>query len=257
MLMHGCKEGQCAACKSFLLDGEVDLDRYSKFALNDFEKEEGWTLLCRAHAESDLEVELNNYDEEVLRSGIALQTVKMRIEAIEELTHDIRRLVLRPGRDRDGPSSSTSSTSTSRSPARRATTGRSGWRTFRPTLRATRVHDQDVSGREVLRLLADGGITPGQEVEVTGPYGVFTLRETTGRPLVFIGGGAGMAPILALLRSMVRRAASARRPTTTGLGPGGLFELAELERGSRHIRRASSPPSTARTRSGTATRLGH
>ena len=27
MLMHGCKEGQCAACKSFLLDGEVDLDR--------------------------------------------------------------------------------------------------------------------------------------------------------------------------------------------------------------------------------------
>ena len=74
MLMHGCKEGQCAACKSFLLDGEVDLEKYSTFALNDFEKEEGWTLLCRAHAESDLEVELINYDEEVLRSGVALQT---------------------------------------------------------------------------------------------------------------------------------------------------------------------------------------
>ncbi len=66
MLMHGCKEGQCAACKSFLLDGEVDLEKYSTFALNDMEKEEGWTLLCRAHAESDLEVELINYDEEVL-----------------------------------------------------------------------------------------------------------------------------------------------------------------------------------------------
>ena len=25
MLMHGCKEGQCSACKSFILDGEVDL----------------------------------------------------------------------------------------------------------------------------------------------------------------------------------------------------------------------------------------
>ena len=48
MLMHGCKEGQCSACKSFLLDGEVDLDKYSTFALNDYEKEEGWTLLCRA-----------------------------------------------------------------------------------------------------------------------------------------------------------------------------------------------------------------
>src|ERR1700759_285425 len=94
MLMHGCKEGQCAACKSFLLDGEVDLEKYSTFALNDFEKEEGWTLLCRAHAESDLEVELINYDEEVLRSGVALQTQQLRVEKIEELTHDIRRLVL-------------------------------------------------------------------------------------------------------------------------------------------------------------------
>src|SRR5256885_1765056 len=94
MLMHGCKEGQCAACKSFLLDGEVDLDKYSNFALNDFERDEGWTLLCRAHAMSDLEVELINYDEEVLRSGIALTTETMRVETIEALTHDIHRLVL-------------------------------------------------------------------------------------------------------------------------------------------------------------------
>jgi propane monooxygenase reductase subunit len=47
MLMHGCKEGQCSACKSFILDGEVDLDRYSTFALPDFEEAEGWTL-CAA-----------------------------------------------------------------------------------------------------------------------------------------------------------------------------------------------------------------
>jgi propane monooxygenase reductase subunit len=94
LLMHGCKEGQCAACKSFLLDGEVDLDRYSTFALNDYEQEEGWTLLCRAHALSDVEIELINYDEEVLRSGVPLQTQAMRVQAIEPLTHDIRRLVL-------------------------------------------------------------------------------------------------------------------------------------------------------------------
>src|SRR3954452_19708629 len=95
MLMHGCKEGQCSACKSFLLDGEVDLDRYSTFALPDFEEAEGWTLLCRAHALSDLEVELINYDEEILRSGVPLRTVRTRVEAIEPLTRDIRRLVLR------------------------------------------------------------------------------------------------------------------------------------------------------------------
>jgi propane monooxygenase reductase subunit len=94
MLMHGCKEGQCAACKSFLLDGEVDLDRYSTFALPDYEEQEGYTLLCRAHALSDVEIELINYDEEVLRSGVPIVTATAEVEAVEDLTHDIRRLVL-------------------------------------------------------------------------------------------------------------------------------------------------------------------
>ena len=48
MLMHGCKEGQCSACKSFLLDGDVQMDRYSTFALADYESEEGYVLLCRS-----------------------------------------------------------------------------------------------------------------------------------------------------------------------------------------------------------------
>src|SRR5215217_9468545 len=92
-LMHGCKEGQCSACKSFLLDGDVDLDRYSTFALPDFEEAEGWTLLCRAHAYSDLEIELINYDEEILRSGLPIRTVTARVEVVEALTGAIRRLV--------------------------------------------------------------------------------------------------------------------------------------------------------------------
>ena len=69
--MHGCKEGQCASCKSFVLDGEdIELDRYSTFALPDFELEEGFTLLCRAHVYEDVTIELLNYDEEMIRSGL-------------------------------------------------------------------------------------------------------------------------------------------------------------------------------------------
>src|SRR5829696_2660209 len=95
MLMHGCKEGQCSSCKSFLLDGDVDLDRYSTFALPDFEEQEGYTLLCRAHALTDVEIELLHYDEEMLRSGVPIVTATTEVEAVEELTHDIRKLVLR------------------------------------------------------------------------------------------------------------------------------------------------------------------
>ncbi len=89
-LPHGCKEGQCSACKCVLLDGEVDMLKYSTFALNDMEKDSGHILLCRSIAYSDMEVELLNYDEEVLSKSIAVKAYKGKISGFEKLTHDIR-----------------------------------------------------------------------------------------------------------------------------------------------------------------------
>jgi propane monooxygenase reductase subunit len=229
MLMHGCKEGQCAACKSFLLDGEVDLDKYSTFALNDFEKEEGWTLLCRAHAVTDLEVELINYDEEVLRSGVALQTQSMRVDAIEELTHDIRRLVLsgdeqlafKPGQYVDITIPGTEEV-------------RSFSMANVPDSSHLEFMIKIYPDGQFSSLLAEERLKAGDEVQVTGPYGVFTLREKSERPLLFVGGGAGMAPILALLRSMAEKGSERQAVYYYGArGPSDLFhldELAELER---------------------------
>ena len=72
----------------------IELDRYSTFALPDFEKEEGWTLLCRAHAYSDLEIELINYDEEMIRSGLPIQRAETVVVSVEPVTPDIRHLEL-------------------------------------------------------------------------------------------------------------------------------------------------------------------
>jgi len=232
MLMHGCKEGQCSACKSFLLDGEVDLDRYSTFALPDFEEAEGWTLLCRAHAMSDLEVELINYDEEILRSGVPITTATTEVAAIEELTHDIRRLVLRlrdperitfkagqyvdvhiPGADGEHRSFSMANTPSAAEHIELMIK-------LYPGGRFSGLLDAGANG---------GGIKVGDELRVTGPYGVFTLRDSSPRRLVFIGGGAGMAPILSLLRSMVEK--GVQRPAVFYYGArreSDLFHLDEL-----------------------------
>jgi propane monooxygenase reductase subunit len=201
MLMHGCKEGQCSACKSFLLDGDVDLDRYSTFALPDFEEAEGWTLLCRAHALTDLEVELVNFDEEMLRSGLPVQTAVARVAAVEALTHDIRRLVLElPGELEFHPGQyvdiSIPGTEAHRSFSMANLPSDPGRLEFMIKL----YPDGRFSG-----LLASGDICAGTELEIRGPYGVFTLRDQSPRRLLFIGGGAGMAPILCLLRSLADR----------------------------------------------------
>src|SRR5258708_5496670 len=50
----------------------------------------------------------------------------------------------------------------------------------------------------------DTTLQVGDRLNLSGPFGVFTLREGDD-DLIFVGGGAGMAPILALLRSMAER----------------------------------------------------
>jgi propane monooxygenase reductase subunit len=51
----------------------------------------------------------------------------------------------------------------------------------------------------------DTTLQVGDRLSLSGPYGVFTLREGDDADLIFVGGGAGMAPILSLLRSMAER----------------------------------------------------
>ncbi len=93
MLMHGCKEGQCGSCKSFLLEGDdVEHDRYSTFALPDSEVDEGYTLLCRAHVYEDVTIELLNYDADMIRSGLPIRTVQGTVVSKEAVTHDMRHL---------------------------------------------------------------------------------------------------------------------------------------------------------------------
>jgi propane monooxygenase reductase subunit len=203
MLMHGCKEGQCAACKSFVLDGEdIEHDRYSTFALPDYEKEEGYTLLCRAHVYEDVTIELLNYDEEMIRSGLPIQQGVAEVVANDPVTHDMRHLVLKliepaeikffPGQYLDVTIPGTEEV---RSFSMANTTSRDGGLL-----------------EFVIKVYPDGQFSHfldkkvhvGDRLDLTGPFGVFTLREGD-NDLVFVGGGAGMAPILSLLRHMAER----------------------------------------------------
>jgi propane monooxygenase reductase subunit len=204
MLMHGCKEGQCSACKSFVLDGDdIELEKYSTFALPDFELEEGYTLLCRAHPYEDVTIELLNYDEDMIRSGLPIQEVVAEVISNEPVTHDMRHLVLRlveqkelkffPGQYVDISVPGTSATR-SFSMANTSSTS-TGQLEF-----VIKIFPDGLFSH-----LLDTQLTVGDRLELTGPYGVFTLREADDARLIFVGGGAGMAPILSLLRSMGER----------------------------------------------------
>jgi propane monooxygenase reductase subunit len=204
MFMHGCKEGQCSSCKSFVLEGDdIELDRYSTFALPDYERDEGFTLLCRAHAYEDVTIELLNYDEDMIRSGLPIQEVVAEVVSNDPVTHDMRHLVLRlveprevtffPGQYMDI-----------------AVPGTEETRSFSMANTSTR---EGGILEFVIKIYPDGlfshflatQLAVGDRLDLVGPFGVFTLRESPDADLLFVGGGAGMAPILSLLRSMAER----------------------------------------------------
>ena len=97
-LVYGCREGQCSACKAYLLEGEVVLKPYSTFALSESEESNGYTLLCRAMPEEDLVVELLHFDPDNYRLENEIRDGRATVTAVEALTHDIRRLELQVDR---------------------------------------------------------------------------------------------------------------------------------------------------------------
>jgi propane monooxygenase reductase subunit len=198
-LVYGCREGQCSACKCFLLEGDVALKRYSNFALSDSEQAGGYSLMCRAMPETDLVVELLHYDPENYRLEHAIGEGSAVVETLEPLTDDIVRLVLRaadgfdftPGQyvDLHIPGASDR--------ARRSFSMANLPGDGRIELMIKRYPGGRLSG------LLDGSIKPGESLSFTGPYGSFRLRASEA-PILMIAGGSGMAPILCVLRQLAR-----------------------------------------------------
>jgi Na+-transporting NADH:ubiquinone oxidoreductase subunit F len=55
-------------------------------------------------------------------------------------------------------------------------------------------------------------LKPGDEVIISGPFGEFFARETSNE-MVFVGGGAGMAPMRSHILDQLRRLKSKRKMT--------------------------------------------
>jgi propane monooxygenase reductase subunit len=198
-VMHGCKEGQCSSCKSLLIDGDVELEKYSTFALPDYERDANHILLCRALAYSDVTIELLNYDEDLLSRSIAVKAFDAKLAGVTPLTHDIRLLEL----DLEAPI--------------KFWAGQYVDITV-PSAGVTRSYSMANPPGEGSRLqfiikkypggafsaLLDGQLEIGARMVVKGPYGTCFRREDRPGPLILVGGGSGMSPLWSILNDHVR-----------------------------------------------------
>ena len=202
---HGCKEGQCSSCKCKLIEGDIDLLKYSTFALPDYERDEDHILLCRTQAFSDVVVELLNFDEEELSRSIPVKTFTGKTSGVTSLTHDIRMLSIELSEplkfwagqyvDITIPSANVTRSYSMANPP-------SDGRHLKFIIK--KYPDGEFSS------WLDEQLPPGTEVLVKGPFGSCFRRENRPGPMILVGGGSGMSPIWSIMQDHI--ASGEQRP---------------------------------------------
>jgi NAD(P)H-flavin reductase/ferredoxin len=219
-LAYGCEMGGCQTCQGHLDVGAVTYDDGVSPALTEAEIAAGAVLCCVGVPTSDVVVRLPYTRASLLPS----RTWSLRlteISRIAETTVMVRGRIaggaftFYPGQFvnlRVPGSSETRSYSMSSAPER------SG----EPLEFLVRVLEGGVMSRYVTERAA-----VGDEIELKGPSGVFYLRDGPS-PAYMVAGGTGVAPILAMLRSMVHRGRT-DRPVTVCFGVNRVSDLICVE----------------------------
>jgi propane monooxygenase reductase subunit len=181
-----------------LLDGEIELLKYSTFALPDYQRESDHILLCRTLAYSDITVELLNYDEDLMRRSIPVKEYPAVLTGITKLTHDIRLLDVEldtklrfwAGQyvDLTIPGTGITRAFSMANPPSQQTTLRFIIKRY---------------NEGAFSAMLDDGLRVGQALLAKGPYGTCFRREDRAGPMVLVGGGSGMSPLWSILQDHV------------------------------------------------------
>ena len=188
----------------------------------------------------------------MLRSGHPIQEARAEVVSKDHVTHDMRHLVLKLVEPTD----------IAYWPGQYVDIAIPGTEETRSFSMANTSSKESGQLEFVIRCYPDGRfshfldteLAVGDQLDVVGPFGVFTLRDGRDSDIVFVGGGAGMAPILSVLRSLAEQGQPAqgdvllRRPDAAGplLREGALRADRDSCRTSGSCRRSPRPTRTSR-----------
>jgi CDP-4-dehydro-6-deoxyglucose reductase/ferredoxin-NAD(P)+ reductase (naphthalene dioxygenase ferredoxin-specific) len=194
----GCQSGNCGACKSHLVSGEVTMEGYSEFALSDEEKERGLILACRAVPWEDSEVAWLEEDDLIVHPRRLLDC---EVVALDDATHDIKRIRLKivSGGPFDFSAGQFASVTFEGCPPRDYSMANvPGDPILEFHVRRTAGGATSTHVSEKLKL--------GDHVRVEGPFGPSYLREAHRGPIIAVAGGSGMAPIKSVIERALQQA---------------------------------------------------
>ena len=195
-LPYGCRNGACGSCKAKLVSGKVFHNDYQSSAMSDAELAAGNALLCCAMALEDLVIECREVGG---LAGIKPRILPARVAKKEQLSHDVIALHLQlPASERLQFLAGQYVEFILKDGKRRAFSI------------ANAPHDSDFLQLHI-RVIPNGVFSEyvANELQekailrLEAPFGNFFLRENSDKPIIFVAGGTGFAPVKGIIEHML------------------------------------------------------
>jgi ferredoxin-NAD(P)+ reductase (naphthalene dioxygenase ferredoxin-specific) len=190
-MSYSCMAGRCGTCRCKVIEGDV-LDGGQELQ-RPLDGEAQFVLACQTFLTEPCTIEIPEPDEIVVHPA---RIVKATVTSIEDMTHDIKRLRLKPAKPLE------------------FSPGQYAQLQFTPD----QVRPYSMAGLSAdaelefhVRLVPDGRVTgyiantlkAGDTVRISGPLGSAYLRRKHDGPMLCVAGGTGLAPILSIIRGAV------------------------------------------------------
>ncbi len=220
-LPHACCHGLCATCKVQVVDGDVEQGDASPFALMDFEREENKCLACCATPMSDLVIEAD-IDEDPDAQTHPVDDYRGKVLAIDSVTPTVKRLLIELDSDLTFQAGQYINLQLPNIDKPRA------FSLANPPSSAAIIELQirHVPGGEATTYIHEK-LAVGDELQVTGPYGRFFVRESDAGGALFLAGGTGLSSPKSMIIDLLEKGDG--RDLTLIYGARNLSELYDRE----------------------------
>lgn len=200
VLPYSCRSGACSTCKAKVVSGQLEEGASPSQILSPEEIDQGFALLCQAHAASDLVIESRDVR---LATDIQIRKLPSRVTSIAHPSSDVAVLKLQlPAAEtfrfyagqyvelllKDGKRRSYSMANPPHSAD------------------SLELHIRHLPGGLFTDHVFGAGATQMKEREILrieGPHGSFYLREDSDLPMILLASGTGFAPIKSIVEHMI------------------------------------------------------
>ncbi len=191
-ISYSCMSGRCGTCRCKVVKGDVQ--HSGPEAGRPQLEADPYVLACQSVLTESCTIEIPDMDEVVTHPA---KIIKGTVVLVEELTHDIRRVRVRPAKPLEF------------SPGQYATLQFTPDH-IRPYSWAGLPSDEEMEFQ--IRQVPDGRVTDyvftklavGDAIRVSGPLGTAYLRKKHVGPILCVGGGTGIAPVMSIVRGAIQ-----------------------------------------------------